>query len=315
MLNLRQMVTSLFLLALLVVPTGTNAEEIDRQRLAALMTPLAVEQVRQTLPEDIEWIPDIAYREGHGLWKLDLAMPKAHSESPRPAVVIVHGGGWSRGDKRANVWARYPVEYAKRGFVAVSVNYRLLPDHPFPACIEDVKTAVRWLRANADKYNVDGNRIGAYGNSAGAHLALMLGLSGPDPVLEGDGPYLDQSSRVQAVVGSASPTDLFNWTSESESTNRLLGGDPETMPARARLASPLYHVTADAPPILLIHGTNDATVPYEQPQRLMQALVAVGARDVSFKSYPGAGHGAFMQNINATLPMSIAFFERTLALK
>ncbi len=304
---------SIFMLATLFVSAAGSAAQLDSQRMRALMKPLPVEQVRRMVPEDIEWIPDIAYRDGHALWKLDLAMPRARSDSPRPAVVIVHGGGWSRGDKRANLWARYPLEYAQHGFVAVSINYRLVPDDRFPACIEDVKTAVRWLRANAGKYNIDTQRIGAYGNSAGAHLALMLGLSGPDPILEGSGPHQEQSSRVQAVVASASPTDLVNWSSSSESTSRLLGGDPADLEARARLASPLYHVSKDAPPILLIHGIRDTTVPYDQPRRLIQALTEAGASDLAFRSYPDGDHGAYMRNIDETLPMTIGFLKRTLA--
>jgi len=303
----------LFLLATVSAVAPADAEQMDRERLRARMAPLPVEAVRRQVPDDIEWIPDITYRDGHALWKLDLAMPKAKTDVPRPAVVIIHGGGWRGGDKRAHIWARYPLEYAARDFVAVSINYRLVPDDPFPACIEDVKTAVRWLRAHADEYNIDVNRIGAYGNSAGAHLALMLALSGPDPMLEGDGPHRDQSSRVQAAVASASPTDLAGWSSRSGSVSMLLTGNAEDHEARARLASPLHHVAGDAPPILLIHGTDDTTVPYDQPRRLMQALIEAGATDVAFRSYPGDGHGAYTQHLDETLPMSIEFLERTLS--
>lgn len=293
--------------AILFLSSASLAEERERQNLASLMKPRSVEEVKATVPKDVTWIPDIAYREGHELWKLDLAMPAADSDTPRPAIVIVHGGGWSGGDKRANIWARYPIEYASRGFVAISINYRLLPDHPFPASIEDVRAAVRWLRASADKYNVDVNRIGAYGNSAGAHLALMLGLAGPEPRLDGTGPHTDHASRVQAVVASASPTDMSPWGA------RIMAGSQGDHELLTRLSSPIHHAAGDAPPILLIHGTNDATVPYEQPRRLMEALLAAGATDIAFKSYPGEGHNAYTQNLNETLPMSIGFFERTLA--
>jgi len=303
------------LVSLLLALTSllSSGQAPDPERLRQLMTPLSPAQVRQTLPEGIERVPDFPYREGHELWKLDLAMPAAHVETPRPAVVIVHSGGWRRGDKRANIWARYAVEYAKRGFVAISVNYRLVPDNPFPAAIEDVKTAVRWLRAHASDYNVDVNRIGVYGNSAGAHLVLVLGLSGPDPILEGDEPWRDYPSNMHAVVASASPTDIYNWTSPSGSTASLFGNNTDNLESLSRFASPLFHVSSDAPPILLIHGTDDQTVPYDQSKRLMQALIEAGAVDVAFKSYTGDGHTAFTQNLSETLPMTLDFFERTLA--
>lgn len=123
---------------------------------------------------------DIRYRDGDSeAWKLDLAMPANFGSKLRPAIVIVHGGGWRAGSKSVDVYQKMMVEYAQKGYVTINVNYRLLDEAPFPACIEDVKTAVRWLRAHADEYQVDPDRIGAYGHSAGAHLALMLAMA-PD---------------------------------------------------------------------------------------------------------------------------------------
>ncbi len=190
--------TLLVISVLLFLAAPSFAEQQARQNREALMKPRTVEEVSRIVPGDVTWMPDIAYRKGGELWKLDLAMPATETEVPRPAIVIVHGGGWSSGDKRANIWARYPIEYASRGFVAISINYRLLPDDPFPAAIADVRAAVRWLRANAATYNVDPNRIGAYGNSAGAHLALMLGLAGPEPRLDDNGPLLESPEHNNA---------------------------------------------------------------------------------------------------------------------
>ena len=149
------------------------------------------------VPAGVQLLTDIGYREGSEKWRLDLAMPKENGGGPRPAHVIVHGGGWRSGDKGGGQWRSLPLEYAAKGHVCISVNYRLTDEAPFPACVEDVKCAVRWLRANAEKYNLDPQRVGAYGNSAGAHLVAMLGLVGPEAKLEEDGPYQDQSSLAQ----------------------------------------------------------------------------------------------------------------------
>ncbi|NOX57077.1 MAG: alpha/beta hydrolase, partial [Planctomycetes bacterium] len=168
--------------------------------------------VRKRLPKGLEFIPNIAYREGNSrAWRLDLVMPKDQEGPPRPALVFVHGGGWRSGDKRRGYFLHGAIEYAQKGYVCITVNYRLSDEAPFPACVEDVKCAVRWLRAHAKKYHVDPNRIGGYGNSAGAHLVAMLGLVPPEAGLEGDGPYQDQSSRLQAVCASAIPTDFSDW--------------------------------------------------------------------------------------------------------
>ncbi|HMB91443.1 MAG TPA: alpha/beta hydrolase [Rhodothermales bacterium] len=120
---------------------------------------------------------DIRYRDGDSeAWKLDLAMPANFGSELRPALVIVHGGGWRGGSKSVDVYQKMMVDYAQQGYVTVNINYRLIDEAEFPACIEDVKTAVRWLRAHADEYQVDPDRIGAYGHSAGAQLAMMLAM-------------------------------------------------------------------------------------------------------------------------------------------
>lgn len=266
-------------------------------------------------PDDVTLLTDLTYRDGNAKWKLDLAMPKDHEEEIRPAIVFVHGGGWRSGDKGGGQWRSLPLEYAQKGYVCISVNYRLTDEAPFPACVEDVKCAVRWLRANAKKYSVDPKRIGAYGNSAGAHLVAMLGLVGPDAKLEGDGPYLDQSSLVQAVCCSATPTDFENWgasgrTFRGEST--FLAGPSETLVDRKSQASPISYVASDAPPFLIIHGTADGTVPFEQGERFAAALKKAGAPDVTFMSFAGAGHGVFGQHSQETEPAMAQFFARTL---
>ena len=164
--------------------------------------------------DGIRVIRDIAYREGASRqWKLDLATKNVVGGVPKPAIVVIHGGGWIEGDKSsfASRDAGVPgniVDFAALGFVAVTINYRLAAEAPFPAALEDCKCAVRWLRAHAKVYDVDPHKIGAFGNSAGGHLAMLLGMIGPDGALEGDGPNQDQSSMVQAVVSDSGPIDL-----------------------------------------------------------------------------------------------------------
>ena len=156
-----------------------------------------------------------------------------------------------------------------QGYLVVSINYRLYPAAQFPAMIQDVKCAVRSLRANAVQYNLDPNRIGAFGVSAGGHLAALLGTT--DASVGWDvGEYLDQSSRVQAIIAMAGVMDLSrNFPNTDIEAMRRVGFGEFNMVE----ASPISHVTPDAPPFLLIHGDRDEVVPVEQSQRMYDRLV------------------------------------------
>ena len=259
----------------------------------------------------------VAYREGNPKWKLDLAMPETRSDVPRPAIVFIHGGGWRAGDKRAGYFLDGALDYASKGYVTVSVNYRLTGEAPFPACVEDVRCAVRWLRAHAKDYHIDPNRIGGYGNSAGAHLVAHLALApAADPALDGDAPWKGHSSQLQAVCASATPTDFTASVganaSRFQQQGSLFFGPAETLAERIRLASPVTFARADAPPILLIHGDTDGTVKPEQSYKLHAALKTAGARDVALMIIHDVGHGVFMQHKTITQPAMEAFFARTL---
>lgn len=268
---------------------------------------------RIEVPDDVTFQTDIAYRAGDPAWKLDLAMPKQARDTPRPALVFVHGGGWRGGDKRGGIWTTYPIHFAQRGYVCISINYRLSQKAAFPACVEDCKCAVRWLRAHAKKYNVDPDRIGAFGNSAGAHLVSMLGLTSKNPKLAGDGPYQDYSSAIQAVVPAATPADFTVWGKTGlGAKGRLLAGDESGLEKRAREASPVTYASKDAPPFLIVHGTADRTVPVDQGKRLAKALEDAGAKQVTLKIFDGAGHGVFRQKQEVTLPLMESFFDRHL---
>ena len=269
------------------------------------------------LPAGVQSELDIAYAVESPAQKLDLYLPPGAVDAPRPAIVVVHGGGWRGGDKRRGQWARIPAQYASDGYVAISVNYRLTGEAPWPAQIEDVKAAVRWLRAHAKRHGVDVGRIGAYGNSAGAHLVSLLGLVKPSDGLEGSGPYQDQSSMVQAVCASATPTDFLNWREPGVVPERLgstfLAGPSDTLRDRARQASPITYARDDAPPFLLIHGTADRTVPISQSDRFANALREAGAGEVRYMIFDNETHGVFGRQQLLTYPAMKAFFARALA--
>ncbi|MEW4491025.1 alpha/beta fold hydrolase [Thalassoglobus sp. JC818] len=270
---------------------------------------------QRNIPDGVTLLSNIAYRPGNPAWKLDLAMPESSEQKLRPAIVFVHGGGWRGGDKSRGYFLQGALEYAQKGYVCITINYRLTGEAPFPACLEDSKCAVRWLRAHADKYDVDPNRIGAYGNSAGAHLVSMLGLTGTIDDFDGEGPWQEFSSDVQAVCASATPTDFMNWGrpgGKFRGESSLLVGPDESLDERKRLASPISHVFDDAPPFLLVHGTSDRTVPYSQGASFADALKEAGAKDVELITVEGAGHGVFQDQFTTIGPKMEAFFNRTL---
>src|SRR5262245_44351265 len=158
------------------------------------------------VPAGIKYEPDIVFGKGG---EVELAMDIARPEKldkPVPCVVFVHGGAWRGGNRKVHV--PQILDFAKRGYVAATVSYRLIPVGRFPAQVEDVKCAIRYLRANAEKHHLDPNKIGAVGFSAGGHLVMLLGVMDKADGLEGNGGHADQSSKVNAVVAFFGPTEL-----------------------------------------------------------------------------------------------------------
>ena len=222
--------------------------------------------------------------------KLDLARP-SEGKGPFPAVVCVHGGGWRMGNKRdMRPWVEF---LAKEGFVAASVGYRLAPDYTFPSQIEDCKTAVRFLRANAEKYSIDKERFGAIGYSAGGHLVCLLALTDEKAGFEGK-VHPKESSKIQAVVDYYGPTDLAGFGKDDTAQRGMLGpfigAKFADNPSAHKKASPINYVSKNAPPFLIFHGTKDLTVPIDQSRQLANKLKDVGV-EARFVEVPGEGHG------------------------
>src|SRR6185503_4571751 len=180
------------------------------------------------------------------------------------------------------------------GYVAATASYRLAPKHPYPAAIHDVKAAVRWLRANAAKYQIDPDRIGVTGGSAGGHLAQFLAVTSDVKAFEGSGGNPEFSSGVRCVVNVYGPNDFTKSYGKSvdaaEVLPLFLGGNLEQARQRHIEASPLYWVTPDAAPTLCVHGTKDNYVAFEQAGWIVDRLKAAGV-EAELLPMEGSGHG------------------------
>lgn len=248
-------------------------------------------------PEGVTIHRDMAYvTDGHERQKLDLYVPDASENLP--LIIWIHGGAWRGGDKTHYT----PIEYLKDGYAGASINYRLSQHAVFPAQIEDVKAAVRWLRANAETYRFDPNRFAVWGSSAGGHLVAMLGTT--DGVAEFEvGENLEVSSRVQAVVDYFGPTDFLQMDAQSlpdglvhdapdSPESQLVGGPIQEHKDRVAKANPITYVSKDDSPFLIIHGDQDKLVPYHQSVLLKDALETAGV-SVTLYRVEGGGHGWF----------------------
>lgn len=280
---------------------------------------------------------DLSYAEieSHALM-LDLYLPAA-SATPSPLVVWVHGGGWSGGSRFPP--PAFALQLVNRGVALASVSYRLTGQAGqwgsasvlFPAQIHDVKAAIRWLRAQSALYQIDPDRIGVWGSSAGGHLAALVGSSGNAPQLEGTvGAFLGESSAVQVVVDYYGPTDIINMQLDitnppgsiinhdapDSPESRLIGfnqpgqgvgvlranlDNPNPpfplLAARAQDLSPLSWIDSADPPFLIVHGNMDTSVPITQSLRLLSALEAAG-HSPRWRIVDGAGHGGFPNEVH-----------------
>lgn len=244
--------------------------------IAASIGALRLVEMNPPLPANVTETKDIAYgRAGEHVLRLDLYEPKERGTNRIPALLFLHGGAWRSG-KRED-YRVYTTWFASRGYVVVTASYRLQQVAKFPAALEDCKAAVRWLRANATKLGIDPDRIAVLGGSAGGHLSMMVGYTAGDPTFEGQSGTPGVSSRVAAVVDFYGPSDLTTPFGQAASVVwDFLGKRFDEDPALWRRASPLFHLTTNAPPTLVFHGTIDDIVPIDQGDSLAARLRELG---------------------------------------
>ena len=271
---------------------------IPRTAIVGLMLTLVLRAAEPTM----RILTDVAYLGGDRTEKLDVYLPVSSSDAkPSPAVVWIHGGGWSGGTKNEARAKNICGTLADAGYVAVSIDYRL-GDGAWPTNLYDCKNAVRFLRANAKKYGVDPARIGVAGGSAGGHLALMVALTGDkagfEPPTDAT-PYPGVSSAVRCVANFYGITDLLTRQkvdAQGKSTGELIPmaaakqfGADSAQADVLRLASPVTHVDRHSVPMLTLHGRIDATVDHHQAIELDEVARARGARH-ELVLVDGAGH-------------------------
>lgn len=230
---------------------------------------------------------------------MDIYIP-TKAAKPMPVILWIHGGAWIMGTKEDTP----ALFFMKSGYAVASINYRYSSAAIYPAQIEDAKAAVRWIRANAAKYHFDPNRIAAFGNSAGGHLAALLGTTGDIKPLEGNLGNPEQSSKVQAVVDWCGPTDFLTIEEQGDEANqlhprdpkgpvaKLFGGLPSKKQELAAAASPVTFVTNDDPPFLIMHGDHDTVVPIKQSSDFYSVLKASRVH-VVYQVVKNGGHNFF----------------------
>jgi acetyl esterase/lipase len=281
-----------------------NAPETATTAAAAVTTATSSASVSTTSTTVVAAVAaDVAYAPLSDAQRLDLYAP-ATGQAPFPLVVIIHGGGWTAGDKRGELPSAAIPGVLDLGYAVASINYRLAPESVFPAQLLDVKAAIRYLRANATELDLDPDRFAVIGESAGAHLAALLGTT--RDVAEFDDPSLGNSavsSAVQAVVDFYGPADLttsdaqraLNPACPSEPDPNialLLGASPAAAPDLAAAASPVtyLHPDQDLPPFFIAHGDADCVVPYQQSVQLHEAIEAAAPGRSQLNVVPGSGH-------------------------
>ena len=276
-------------------------------------------------PPDVALETDIVFgKGGERELTLNLTRPRQSPPGDMPAVVFIHGGGGVGGNKES--YHSFMFHLSQRGVVCITMEYRLAPRDRFPAHLEDVKCAVRWLRAHAKEYRVDPARIMAFGDSAGAFLAALLGVTAGQPQWEGQGGHAEQSSAVCAVVGISGIYDLALGyqnsvhlrPQEGEAVRNMLkavlGGNPQQMPERYRDASPINQVNRNSPPMMLVHGTADELIAIEQSERFAEKLKEAGVPAELLRIESGA-HCSFGKDSEHVLRKMEAYVKKSLGLE
>ena len=270
------------------------------------------------LQRDLQYVPG-----GDPAQRLDLYLPETPSDKPLPLLIWIHGGGWLGGSKSGGPGAGM----VHHGYAAASIEYRFSNKAVFPAQIQDCQAAIRWLRANSAKYNIDPNRIGVWGASAGGHLAALVGTSGGKKAFAPIGGNEDQSDQVQAVIDLFGPTDfntvmdqaaadkdiknIFKFNTPKDPYSCLIGVHMGENKEKCDAASPAHFVSKDVPPTLILHGTADTLVPYAQSVEFFDLLQKAGV-DVTLQKFPGSGHGGPAFALPAVQKLMTAFFDKHL---
>lgn len=261
----------------------------------------------------VRLVPDVQFAQFAGGKSLSLNLLLPASDQPVPLILWIVGGAWVSCNSARNL--PQLVRFAEQGYAVAAIEYRLAHEARFPAQVEDAKSALRFLRANADKYGIDAERIGVWGHSAGGQLAALLGVTGGSPEFE-TVDHLQRSTRVQAVVDFSGPIDIeLDFQSEFHMPvmAMILGGTIRMKPELARSTNPVEYLDGrEVPPFLIMHGDADTTVPLRQSQLLHDALVESGAAS-EFYVLEGTGHStAEMLTRSDVLDKVGEFFDRHL---
>jgi acetyl esterase/lipase len=254
---------------------------------------MTAEQEYQIL-EDV-----IYYGNGEPFWKLDLVLPIDSHHEMRPAVLLVHGGGFESCTKREDFESHMLRFLASHGYVTASVEYRLSTIAPFPSQFVDVRRALQFLRGHAEEYRIDPERIGAVGHSAGANLVSLLGLVPNNEWMDVKTPYSQYSGTVQVVVGLSGLYVFETWTDNPDPEllawlGGLFPGRIETCKDRMQDASPATYIGKHEASFLLVHGDQDDVCPLAQSEIFLTRLQQAGYQDVALKVYQNVNHDTFM---------------------
>jgi acetyl esterase/lipase len=290
------------------------AEPATRPAATQAVATLAGIQVERNIP----YVPN-----GDPAEVLDLYLPTTASANPLPLIVWIHGGGWWAGSKAGCP----PAKWVRDGYAAASVEYRFSRKAVFPAQIQDCQAAIRWLRANSAKYNIDPDHIGVWGGSAGGHLVALLGTSGGKHAFAPIGGNEDTSDRVQAVCDFFGPADfntvmsqvtadktvknIFKFNTPGDPYSTLIGVHLGSDEEKGAAVSPVHYVSSDNPPFLIMHGTADTLVPFAQSVELRDALQKAGV-EVILQRFPGSGHGGPAFSLPVVLKLIKTFFDKHL---
>lgn len=285
---------------------------------------------------DTSWIEnkitDISYASVSETQKLDIYYPNDEQESPYPVIIAIHGGGFMMGSKTGGD-VQSMLEGVNHGYAVVSINYRLSDEAVFPGAISDVKAAIRFIKANAETYHLDADKITVWGDSSGGNLAALAGTSGDDDTLNGDNTEnMEYSSGVNAVVDWFGPLDFLQMDAQFEASgitpkmgktssdtppeSQYIGGNITRNVEQTERANPAYYITENDPYFFIQHGDADANVPVQQSENFAAALTEVlGPDKVRFEILEGAGHGTSEFDSEENLEKVFSFLNSVMNVK